>query len=88
MTISMEQEEIRAKYGCCGDYNNCQHSCTSKGKYLESVRQREKRNKHYNNRLEAWEGVDPMFRGDSALCFAIGFDAGAASIEKKPEDQS
>lgn len=75
----MEEEEIRAKYGCCGDYNNCQHSCTSKGKYLEANRQREKRYKHYDNRLAAWEEVDPIIKNDAALCFAAGFDLGVAS---------
>lgn len=83
MTISMEKEEIRAKYGCCGDYDNCQHPCTSKGQYLEANRQREKRYKHYDNRLAAWEEVDPIFKNDVALCFAVGFDLGAASVTKE-----
>ena len=75
----MEKEEIRAKYGCCGDYDNCQHPCTSKGQYLEANRQREKRHKHYDNRLAAWEEVIPALRNDAKFCFAIGFDLGAAS---------
>ena len=83
MPISMEKEEIRANYGCCGDYDNCQHSCTSKGKYLEANRQRKKRYKHYDNRFEAWQDVDPMLRNDAALCFAIGFDAGYTSATKE-----
>ena len=80
MTISMEKEKIRAKLGCCGDYNNCQHSCTSKGAHLEAERQRKKRHKHYDNRLAAWEEVIPALRDDAAFCFAIGFDLGAASV--------
>jgi hypothetical protein len=83
----MEKEEIRAKYGCCGDYDNCQHSCTSKGQYLEANRQREKRYKHYDNRLAAWEEVDPIIKNDAALCFAVGFDLGAASQASPPEKQ-
>ena len=50
MPITLSQEKIRTEFGCCGDYDNCQHSCTSKGIYLEACRQREKLYKRLDNR--------------------------------------